>query len=465
MLTATRTNPQNLEAERALLGGMLLDNRKIPDVLSRIPPRALEFGARVNTANGERVDEPLFSNFANQEIFETILAIWREGHGVDLTTLGEQLDKQGRYEAVGGAPYLAGLEEEIVSTLYLPEYGRIVVEKWRGRSLVRRIESAYDAIQRSGKEPSEIAREAAASMIELAEGDSTDEPEDIEAIHAATVERIMREAEELRQRGGGYVGLPCGIRQIDNLTFGFRPGEQIVLGARPACGKSLMSAQWALAFARAGFATSVGTLEMDAKAVHERFIAAESGVDYGRIRARRIVDWEADKIMASTERFRALPLRMRFMPGATAAKISAWVRAEKMRNPRLAAIVLDYIQLVPGGGSKYESRQQALAKLSRDLKALAGQLGIVTIVCAQVNREADKRGQSKKLEHRMPRMSDLRECGDLEQDADIVFLLSKDNDRHYMQLAKGRNVASTPWDGTGSIKIALDGPRMEFVET
>lgn len=441
----------NAEGERALLGGMLLDNRRIPDVLSIVPRRAIEEALHPPAASRRPDPNPaptLFSTPANQLIFDTIVRLHFAGSGVDLTTLGAALDNVGRYDAVGGAPYLASLEEEIVSTFYLPDYARIVVEKWRWRSLDHTVGRAF----RETSDPNanvtatEAAERIAAETMALVEsGDSGRRP-----IAVADYASQWLADLEAGRAGGKPRGLPIPIPYLQRPTGGFKPGNLAIVAARPSVGKSALAIQWAWFVCNMERANGIfASYEMSRKEVFDRIVSMRSTVPYKLLGdPAQLSREDAFKAQLASEHISENICLTVDDTQPSIEQFCAATRAAAKRG-RVDFVVLDYLQLVPVS-KRTDRREEEVSTVTRLLKNLALDLQIPVVALSQFNRESDKA-------NRPPKLSDLRESGAIEQDADVCVFLhrtkAEDNTGVQIQVAKCRGGEITPWSPVGRIRF------------
>lgn len=419
--------PQNLEAERALLGGMLLDNRRIPEVLELVPPVAREYRTNLREVRprkgGTDLREPLLSDLANQEIFEIILDLYDRDRGVDLTTVANELEERGRYEAVGGPAYLASLEEDIISTLYLGDYARIVVEKWRLRTLLRAAESIIRDVASAGDNVEEVIDGSEQKIFEVSQQLETSDFRPIGEIAADVMSEIEARA---KHSGKELGGVPSGFTELDRLTTGFRPSNLIIVAARPSVGKSAFCMNIAAEVAiKHNRPVGMFSLEMSADELNQRLLCTLSGVPLGKVRANRLSAQDFDRLHEQTMRLSTAPLYIDDSSSLSVSELRSRGRRLKSRCPDLALLIVDYLQLMHVAGRKFDNRQQEVSMISRSLKGLARELKIPVIALSQLSRQSEQRG-GKSAKDRLPKLSDLRESGAIEQDADVVIFLHRE---------------------------------------
>lgn len=422
-----RRVPQNLEAERALLGGMLLDNRKIPEILESIPPQvrraAVVKSATPSRRSASSQEEPLFSDFANQEIYEVIVDLFERDCGIDLTTVGEELERRGRYQAVGGAAYLASLEEEMVSTIFLPEYVRIVVEKWRLRTLLRAAETIADDVMRSENDVESIVNESERRIFEISQQSDSG---DFVMVGEAAAESMVEIEARSKHATQDIVGVPSGFTELDRMTTGFRPANLIILAARPSVGKSAFAMNIASEVAvRHHRPVGLFSLEMSANELSQRLLCTLCGIPLGKVRSNRLSNADLDKLHQETIRLNTSPLYIDDSSSLSILDFRSRARRLKSRCPDLSLLIVDYLQLMHVSGVRMESRQQEVSTISRSLKGLARELEVPVIALSQLSRASEQRS-GKTSRDKMPKLSDLRESGAIEQDADMVIFIHRD---------------------------------------
>jgi replicative DNA helicase len=432
--------PHNTEAERALLGALILDNGQIDLVMERLPAevqRQLKMGDeerrrraaglmgaqrwRRNASMAEL--EPLFYSRAHQLIFAALTHLHEKGAGVDLTTLAEELLLRGQLEMVGGAPFLAGLEDDIFALSQTAAYADIVVQKWRLRCLVRTNQAIIDEATHSEAAVEEIIDHAEKQIFDLSLQQQSQD-----FVHARHVlpDLLTEIGDRARGLHDKFAGLATGFKYLDQMTSGLRGGQLIILAARPSMGKSAFSLNIAANVAlRGGLPVGVFTLEMSKSELLNRLLATEAKVAMSRLLGKQPLRRdELDLVHEAAERIDKSPLYIDETSSLGVIEMRARARRLKSRCPDLALIVVDYLQLMSGSG-RAESRQQEVAEISRSLKVLAGELQIPIIALSQLSRESEKRRGTK---DRLPRLSDLRDSGAIEQDADIVIFIHRERE-------------------------------------
>ena len=395
--TAGRMPPQALEAEMSTLGSMILDVECIGDILHVLSPEH-------------------FYRQEHQLVYDALLTLYDRRRAVDLVLLRDELSRRSQLEIVGGVDYLVRLAESVPSAANASHYAHIVRDKAMLRSLIRvTTEICQQAYEAQGE---------AESTLEQAE----------EAIFAVTEQKIVGQAESMReimartfemidQRSGAHVyGVATGFRELDELTGGLQPGEMIVVAARPSMGKTALGLNIAEHIgADNGQGVAVFSLEMGSQQLAERMLCGRAQIDGHRLRQGNLVAHEIEAMHAAAGELSEAPIFVDDSPGLAPLELRAKARRLKMKHD-IQAVVIDYLQLmhVPGA----ESRQQEVSTISRHMKALGRELKIPVIVMSQLNRSPEGR------EGHRPRMSDLRESGAIEQDADVVMLLHREDYYH-----------------------------------
>ncbi|MGI5950412.1 MAG: replicative DNA helicase [Brooklawnia sp.] len=396
-LAVARTPPQDYAAEQGVLGAMLMSKDAIAEVLEVIKPTD-------------------FYRPAHELIYQAILDLYGQGEPADPVTVAAELERRGELSRVGGHIYLADLLSSIAVAANAVYYAEIV----RDKATLRRLVDASIKIAQLGYagqgEVADIVDVAQQAIYEVSEGKRAEDYKPLRELLEPTYDEI----EAIGARGGGLSGIPTGFTRLDELTNGLHGGQMIIIAARPAVGKSTL----ALDFARSAavkhqLATAFFSLEMSQTEIVMRLLSAEAGVTLQSIRNGTLGEEEWSRIVNRTRSFEDAPLFIDDSPNLTMMEIRAKARRLKQRHD-LRLVVIDYLQLM-SSGKKVESRQLEVSEFSRQAKLLAKELDVPVIALSQLNRGPEQR-QDKK-----PMLSDLRESGSLEQDADIVILLHRED--------------------------------------
>lgn len=386
----TRVLPHDLEAERSVLGAILIDNSVFSSVAAVLGPQH-------------------FFRAAHRTMAKVIWALCDKGQEADLLTVKDGLDKLKALEDIGGLAYLAGLVDGVPRSTNARYYAGIVREKARLVALIRAgsrvVDAAYDAQQ----EAAEIARTADAELSILTKASATGGAEVLEA----GLRTLSADLERRCERKGQISGWPTGFPMIDNLTRGWQARKMIVIAGRTSMGKSVFALNTATAVAKAGGRVLYYSFEMEKIELHQRLLASLSGVVLDRILGGHLTPVELRNIAEAQEVMATLPIEINDTPSMSMLDIRAEARQCKA-DRGLALVVIDHIQLVDGGGD--ENRTQELTTISRQCKVLAGELEVPVMVLSQLSR-------GDKDQNKAPQLHDLRECGAIEQDADFVGML------------------------------------------
>ena len=397
--TVARQAPYSIEAEQSVLGGLLLDNRAWNDI-------------------ADRLAEQDFYRADHQLIWRATCDLIGAGKPCDFVTLTEHLRHRGQLEEAGGISYLGALANDTPSAANVMAYAEVVRERSVLRSLIAAggdiAEMGYRPDGRDTPELIDRAEQAVFTIRERGARARTDYfkfPDVLEQVY----ERI----ESVRRNPGGAAGLPTGFRDFDKATSGLGPGDLMILAARPSMGKTSLAMNIAENVAidrKQGVA--VFSMEMSAEQLGLRILSSRSGVEMGKLKSGDLDDTEMDALTWAVGRLREAPLFIDETGGLSPMDLRAKARRLKMRE-NIALLVVDYIQLmqVPGKG---ENRVQEISEISRQLKSLAKELAIPIIALSQLNRGLESR------DNKRPRMSDLRESGGIEQDADLVVFIYRD---------------------------------------
>ena len=391
-----RTPPQDLVAEQGVLGGMLLSKDAIADVVEVLKDRD-------------------FYRPAHELIYDAILDLYGRGEPADPVTVASELTKRGDIARAGGAPYLHTLISSVPTAANAGYYARIV----RDHAVMRRLVEAGTKIVQLGfskeGEVDDAVDQAQAEVYQVTEQRTSEDYIKLADLLPAALDEI-----ENISKGVVGSGVKSGFKDLDALTNGFHPGNMIVLAARPAVGKSTLGLDIArYASIHEGDAVVIFSLEMSRSEITMRMLSAEARVALNNIRSGTLNDEEWARLAKRMGEISNAPLFIDDSPNMSLMEIRAKARRLKQKH-NLKLIVIDYLQLMTSG-KKVESRQQEVSEFSRNLKLLAKELEVPVIAISQLNRGPEQRADKK------PMISDLRESGSIEQDADVVILLHRDD--------------------------------------
>ena len=391
-----RTPPQDLVAEQGVLGGMLLSKDAIADVV-------------------EIIKERDFYRPAHELIYDAILDLYGRGEPADPVTVASELTKRGDIARAGGAPYLHTLISSVPTAANASYYARIV----RDHAIMRRLVEAGTKIVQLGYskegDVDDVVDSAQAEIYSVTEHRTSEDYIQLSELLPQALDEI-----EAISSGVKGEGVKSGFKDLDNLTNGFHPGNMIVLAARPAVGKSTLGLDIARAAAIHNGNTSViFSLEMSRSEITMRMLSAEARVPLNNIRSGILSDEEWGRLAKRMGEISNAPLFIDDSPNLSLMEIRAKARRLKQRHD-LKLIIIDYLQLMTSG-KRVENRQQEVSEFSRNLKLLAKELDVPVIAISQLNRSPEQRADKK------PMLSDLRESGSIEQDADMVILLHRED--------------------------------------
>ncbi len=405
-----RIPPHDIEAEQAILGSMLTDKDA---VLSSV----------------EALKEDAFYREDNKAIYAAILSLYAKSEPIDIITVKNELVEAGNFERVGGMEYLASLPDKVPTTANVERYVKIVEEKYMLRNL---IQSANDLLALGYDETEEVD-----DILDVAEKKIFDLAQNKNTRGYASIKDVLVESfaelERLYNQKGSITGVPTGFIDLDNMTSGLHGSELIILAARPAMGKSAFAINIATnAAVKNNIPVVIFNLEMSKEQIGNRILCSEAMVDSNKIRTGQIEDSDWGKLATASGILSDAPIYIDDTPGITVMEIRAKCRKLAM-DKKIGMIVIDYLQLIRGSNKKNGTREQEISEISRSLKILAKELNVPVIALSQLSRSVESR------EDKRPMLSDLRESGAIEQDADIVMFLYRDD--YYNEDSSDKNKA------------------------
>ncbi len=387
--------PHNLEAEESVLGSVMLSADAANLVFERL-----------------RAED--FYKPAHQVIFEAMVGLFDGNQPIDAITVADSLRRSGQLERMGGVNSLTTLLDGVPTTANVGYYADIVAETASRRRLLRAGSLVSQYALQTEREIDDVLDAAESEIFRVAEHQVGDGLAPVGPMLQATLERI----EELGTRGDEVTGQSTGFRDLDRRLAGLQPANLVVIAARPSMGKTALALNIAENVAGRGGTVAVFTLEMSREEVVQRLLSSMAGVDSHRLRTGQLTPDLWNRVVRETSRLYQMPMYVDDSPGLTVTSIRAKCR-RLARKQGLELVVVDYLQLMQGPGSS-ENRQQEIADISRSLKNLARELRIPVIAVSQLNRALEQR------ENKRPRLGDLRESGAIEQDADIVMFIYRD---------------------------------------
>jgi len=433
-----RTPPQDIAAEQSVLGGMLISKDAIADV--------------VEALHGADFYRPV-----HETIYETILDLYGRGEPADAITVVGALTKRGELSRIGGAPYIHDLIAMVPTAANAGYYARIV----RERAILRRLVEAGTRIVQlgyaaDGGDVDELVNNAQAEVYAVTETRMSEDYVPLSEIIDPTFDEI----EAAGNRADGMAGVPTGFYDLDRLTNGLHPGQMIVIAARPAIGKSTLGIDIVRSAAiKHHKAAVVFSLEMSRSEIAMRLLAAEASVRLQDLRTGHVDQAGWQKLAQVQSEVTNAPLFIDDSPNMSLMEIRAKCRRLKQRHD-LQLVVIDYLQLM-SSGKRVESRQQEVSEFSRALKLLAKELEVPVIAISQLNRGPEQRTDKK------PQMSDLRESGSIEQDADMVILLHREDayEREHPRAGEADLIVAKHRNGpTATVTVAFQGGYSRFVD-
>ncbi|WP_168123300.1 replicative DNA helicase [Paenibacillus sp. HB172176] len=404
-----RVPPQNMEAEQAVIGAVLLQPEALITAMERI-----------------RVED--FYGSAHQQIYEAMIELGEDSKPIDLVTLSTHLMDKGLLEDIGGVTYLSKLANSVPTAANVDYYAQIVEEKSMLRRLIRTATNIVTDGYANSDEVAVLLSDAEKKILEISNRRSSSGFISIRDVLMEVFEKV----EFLYNNKGGTSGIPSGFVDLDRMTAGFQRSDLIIVAARPSVGKTAFALNIAQNVGvRAKETVAIFSLEMSAAQLVQRMICAEANVDATRMRTGSLEgdDWE--KLTMAIGSLSEAQIFIDDTPGVTVADIRSKCRRLKKENG-LGMILIDYLQLISGKGKAGENRQQEVSEISRTLKQIARELEVPVIALSQLSRGVEQR-QDKR-----PMMSDLRESGSIEQDADIVSFLYRDD--YYDKESEKKNI-------------------------
>ena len=438
LFTQDRTPPHNIEAEQAVLGAIFLE----PSVV--VPA-------------SEILNPEDFYRVSHQRIFETMIRLTDKGEPIDLVTVTNALSEQNILDEVGGVSYLTDIAQSVPTAANIEYYSRIVEEK---STLRRIIQAATNIVTRTFEESddvSEVLDHAEKTILEVSQNKTSGKFKNIKDVLIDVYDNI----EHLHYHNADVTGVPTGFRDLDRITSGFQKNDLIIVAARPSVGKTAFALNIAQNVAiHAEENVAIFSLEMGAEQLVMRMLCAEGNIDSQRLRTGKLVEEDWGKLTMAMGSLSDAGIYIDDSPGIKVSEIRSKCRRLKQENG-LGLVVIDYLQLIQGSGSSRENRQQEVSEISRALKALARELEVPVIALSQLSRGVEQR-QDKR-----PMMSDIRESGSIEQDADIVGFLYRDD--YYDQESEKENIieiiiAKQRNGPVGTVELAFVKEYNKFVD-
>lgn len=427
--------PQNLDAEEAVLGSVLTDSTGMNKIVEILSPDC-------------------FYSPANQIIYEAFFTLYNQNKPIDILTVGEFLSAGGRLDKVGGREYLNDIMMDTILTSNISYYANIIKDNAVKRQLINAGSNIIEAVYQN-PDSQESLENAEKLIFAISQQKTSQDLEQLTHLLMDTVEQI-----EFRfNNRGTYTGVPSGYYELDSLTAGFQKSDLIILAARPSMGKTAFALNIAQNVAiRSKIPTAVFSLEMSKYQLTQRVLCAEGEVDAQRVRTGELQPKEWEKITSVMNSLHDAPLHIDDTAGVSVSEIRAKCRRLKMKQPDLGLIVIDYLQLIEDRSS--QDRIQQISSISRGLKSLARELDVPIIALSQLSRKVEERADKR------PMLSDLRESGAIEQDADIVMFIYREEyyDKENPEFKnKAQVIVAKQRNGpTGNFELLFQGSTTKF---
>lgn len=427
--------PQALELEEAVLGAMMIDKKGIDEVIDILHPDA-------------------FYDKRHQEIYDAIYTLFQNSEPIDLLSVSNQLKKNGKLDIAGGDFYLIGLTQKVASSAHIEFHSRIILEKYIQRRLItissEIIENAYDETM----DVFDLLDDAEGKLFEVTQGNLKKGAERADSL----VQQSINKIQEISTKEG-MSGLATGFTKLDALTSGWQPTDLIIIAARPGMGKTAfvisMAKNMAIDF---GHPVALFSLEMSSVQLITRMISSETGLTSEKLRKGNLEPHEWEQLNVKVKKLSEAPIFIDDTPALSIFDLRAKAR-RLVSQHGVKILIIDYLQLMTAGGAG-GNREQEISTISRNLKALGKELNVPVIALSQLSRAVETRGGSKR-----PLLSDLRESGAIEQDADIVSFIYRPE---YYGMTEWDDDDHSPCEGQGEFIVAkhrnggLDNIRLKF---
>ncbi|WP_223033202.1 replicative DNA helicase [Hanstruepera marina] len=430
--------PQAIDLEEVVLGAMMIDKKGVDEVIDILSPEA-------------------FYKEAHQHIFEAVFQLFENSEPIDLLTVSSQLKKNLKLDLVGGDFYLISLTQKVSSSAHIEFHARIILQKYIQRSLIKIsseiIEDSYDETQ----DVFDLLDKAEAKLYEVTQGNIKKSSETAQSL----VIQAKKKIEEISNKEG-LSGIPTGFSKLDKLTSGWQDSDLIIVAARPGMGKTALTLSMARNIAvDQNIPVAFFSLEMASVQLITRLISSETGLSSEKLRTGKLEKHEWEQLNVKVKGLEKAPLFIDDTPSLSIFDLRAKARRLASQHG-IRLIIIDYLQLMTAGGSqKGGNREQEISTISRNLKALAKELSVPVIALSQLSRAVETRGGSKR-----PLLSDLRESGAIEQDADIVSFIYRPE---YYKIDEWDDEERSPTEGQAEFIVAkhrnggLDNIRLKFI--
>ncbi|HPF30853.1 MAG TPA: replicative DNA helicase [Candidatus Saccharibacteria bacterium] len=436
-VTVGKIPPQNLDAEKSLLGAVLIDEETLADIT-------------------EHVTEKDFYEKKHSIIYSAIMRLYEKHKPVDLLTLTDELKRKKELDIVGGSTYLTELTNYVPTSAHAEAYAEIIAQKAIRRRLIKASSEISEMSYDEDSSTDELIGKAEAELFSVSDQTLKQDIVSIESILDESFERI----EELHRNKGDIRGVKTGYRDLDNMTAGLQRSDLIVLAARPAMGKTTLVTNLAYNIATiAKESVLFFSLEMSKEQLVDRMLADASGVDAWNIRTGNLSDDDFSKLSEAMGELSEAPIYIDDTPGMSVLEMRTKAR-RAMHDHNLGLIIIDYLQLMQGNGRDNGNRVQEVSEISRGLKLIARELNVPVIALSQLSRSVESRSPQ------IPQLADLRESGSIEQDADIVMFIYRE--AYYNPETERENItdlfiAKHRNGPTGKIELYFHPERLRFM--
>ncbi|MEE3034313.1 MAG: replicative DNA helicase [Bacteroidota bacterium] len=430
--------PQAIDLEEAVLGAMLIDKKGVDEVIDLLQPDA-------------------FYKNAHKHIFESIHSLFQNSEPIDLLTVSSDLKKKGKLSTIGGDYYLINLTQKVSSSAHIEFHARIILQKFIQRSLIKISNEIIESSYKDSVDVFDLLDESESKLYDITQGNikkSSDTAQNLVFLAKKKIEEIANQE--------GLSGISTGFERLDNLTSGWQPSDLIVIAARPGMGKTALSLSMARNISvNVKVPVAFFSLEMSSVQLITRLISAETGLSSEKLRTGKLVDHEWKQLNVKVGDLEKAPLFIDDTPGLSIFDLRAKSR-RLVSQHKIKLIIVDYLQLMTlGNNNNAGNREQEISNISRNLKSLAKELNIPIIALSQLSRAVETRSGPKR-----PQLSDLRESGAIEQDADIVSFIYRPE---YYGIEEWDDEERTPTAGQAELIVAkhrnggLDKIRLKFV--
>ena len=390
--------PQAIDLEEAVLGAMLIDEKGVNEIIEILSPE-------------------VFYKKSHQLIYESIERLFRESEPIDLLTVSADLKKNKNFESVGGDFYLINLSQKVSSSAHIEFHSRIILQKYIQRKLIT---ISNEIIQKSYDETSDVMDlldEAESKLYDVAQGNLRGTSETAQTLVLKAKKRI----EEIEKREGALSGISTGFEKLDRLTSGWQPSDLVIVAARPGMGKTALALSMARNISvKQNIPVAFFSLEMSSVQLITRLISSETGLVSDKLRTGKLAEHEWQQLNIKVSDLESAPLYIDDSPSLTIFELRA--KARRLASSHgIKLIIIDYLQLMSGSNNVKDGRVQEISEITRGLKAIAKELNIPIIALSQLSRQVEQRDDKR------PLLSDLRESGTIEQDADVVMFIFRES--------------------------------------